>query len=162
MEEQLRASSLWPCKEGARAQEMQEWTPHVNDSTHFQIFFQPNVKLEWTEPFQPNKRWVQPIPHRPQTKHPEAKGSAGGILIGANTDIFLVCDIMNFSGSVMLSNKSNGFAWKLVVLYGPPPPMRIRSKAFLISQMQCWDRGKVPYLFKEILILLHQPSKRRY
>jgi len=62
MEEQLRASSLRPCEEGARAQETQEWTPHVNDSTHFQIFFQPNVKLEWTKPFQPNKRWLQPNP----------------------------------------------------------------------------------------------------
>jgi hypothetical protein len=51
----------------------------------------------------------------------EALGAAGGILVGANTDVFsmTVLEILNFSISVMLTNKKNGFSWKLVVVYGP-------------------------------------------
>ena len=53
--------------------------------------------------------------------HLEAKGSAGGILVGANMDIFnmVVGDVLKFSVSVMLTNKANGFVWKLIVVYGP-------------------------------------------
>lgn len=52
--------------------------------------------------------------------HLEAKGSTGGILVGVNMDKFnmVVGDVLKFSVSVMLANKSNGFVWKLVV-YGP-------------------------------------------
>ena len=43
--------------------------------------------------------------------HLEAKGSAGGILVGSNMDIFnmVVGDVLKFSVSVMLTNKANGF-----------------------------------------------------
>jgi hypothetical protein len=53
--------------------------------------------------------------------HLEAKGSAGGILVGANTDIFnmMVGEVHKFSVSVFLTNKSNGFMWRLIVVYGP-------------------------------------------
>jgi hypothetical protein len=53
--------------------------------------------------------------------HLEARGSAGGILVGANRDVFnmAVDKVLKFSVSVILTNKSNGFAWKLVVVYGP-------------------------------------------
>jgi len=51
-----------------------------------------------------------------------ARGTDGGILVGANSDIFTVTvgDILDFSVSVMLTNKSSGFAFKLVVIYGSP------------------------------------------
>lgn len=51
----------------------------------------------------------------------EPKGSAGGILVGANADMFnmVVKDILKFSISVMLTCKKSGFVWKLVVVYGP-------------------------------------------
>lgn len=53
--------------------------------------------------------------------HLEARGSVGGILVGANMDKFnmVVGDILKFSVSVMLTNKSNGFVWKFIVVYGP-------------------------------------------
>ncbi|KAJ1254666.1 hypothetical protein BS78_01G043500, partial [Paspalum vaginatum] len=51
-----------------------------------------------------------------------ALGSAGGILVGANLDVFSVCmgDIMRFSISVFLTDRKTGFSWKLVVVYGSP------------------------------------------
>lgn len=44
--------------------------------------------------------------------HLEAKGAAGGILVGANSDSFnmVVGDVLKYSVSVMLSSKSNGFS----------------------------------------------------
>ena len=49
-----------------------------------------------------------------------ASGSAGGILVGANSDCYTltVGDILNFSVSVSLLDKKIGFSWKLVVLRG--------------------------------------------
>ena len=51
-----------------------------------------------------------------------ARETAGGILVGANSDIFklTVCEILRFSVSVMLSYIKIGFSWKLVVVYGSP------------------------------------------
>jgi hypothetical protein len=53
--------------------------------------------------------------------HLEAQGSAGGILVGANTDKFnmLVGEVLKFSVSVMMTNKTNGFVWKFIAVYGP-------------------------------------------
>lgn len=44
--------------------------------------------------------------------HLEALGAAGGILVGANTNVFsmTVLEILKFSISVMLTNKKNGFS----------------------------------------------------
>jgi len=52
----------------------------------------------------------------------KAKGSAGGILIGVNDDMFTmsVGELLDFTVSVMLTNKASGFAFKLVVVYGSP------------------------------------------
>jgi hypothetical protein len=49
-----------------------------------------------------------------------ARGSAGGIFIGANSDLFklIVGDLLNFSMSVSILDKKTGFSWKLVVVYG--------------------------------------------
>jgi hypothetical protein len=54
--------------------------------------------------------------------HKPARGTAGGILVGANSDFFLVTvgQILNYSVSVMLLDKKTGFSWKLVVVYGSP------------------------------------------
>jgi hypothetical protein len=43
--------------------------------------------------------------------HFEARGSAGGILLSANMDIFnmAVNEVLKFSVSVLMTNKSNGF-----------------------------------------------------
>lgn len=51
-----------------------------------------------------------------------AKGSAGGILIGANADLFTLTanDLLEFTASVMLTNKVTGFSFKLIVVYGSP------------------------------------------
>lgn len=51
-----------------------------------------------------------------------AKGSAGGILVGANSDLFsfTVKDTLDYSVSVMLTNKVTGFTFKLLVIYGSP------------------------------------------
>jgi hypothetical protein len=53
--------------------------------------------------------------------HLQAKGTAGGILVGANSDMFnmQVSDILHFSVSVILTDKKTNFSWKLVVIYGP-------------------------------------------
>lgn len=53
--------------------------------------------------------------------HLKAQGAAGGILVGANADVFnmTVLDILKFSVSVMLTNKKNNFSWKFIVVYGP-------------------------------------------
>lgn len=53
--------------------------------------------------------------------HLEAKGSAGGILVGANLDLFnmVVGEILTFLVSVMMTCKKTGFTWKLIVVYGP-------------------------------------------
>lgn len=52
----------------------------------------------------------------------KAKGLAGGILIGANDDIFTMTlgELLEFTVSVMLTNKVSGFTFKLVVVYGSP------------------------------------------
>jgi hypothetical protein len=44
--------------------------------------------------------------------HLEAKGSAGGILVGANSDMFTmsVGDVLSYSVSVMMSCKRTGFS----------------------------------------------------
>lgn len=53
--------------------------------------------------------------------HLGAKGSAGRILVGTNADRFnmVVVEVLKFSVSVMLTSKSNGYVWKLIVVYGP-------------------------------------------
>ena len=60
-----------------------------------------------------------------------ASGSAGGILVGANSDCYTltVGDILNFSVSVSLLDKKTSFSWKLVVVYGSP-----------------YEEGKQPFL----------------
>ena len=51
-----------------------------------------------------------------------AKDTAGGILVGCNSNKFSasVCDILNFSVSLIISDVKTGFCWKLVVVYGSP------------------------------------------
>lgn len=51
-----------------------------------------------------------------------AKGTAGGILVGCNSDKFSasVCEVLDFSISLMLHDVKTGFSWKLVVVYGSP------------------------------------------
>jgi len=53
--------------------------------------------------------------------HLEAKGSAGGILVGANKDLFnmAIGDVLKYSVSAMMTCKKTGFSWKLIVVYGP-------------------------------------------
>jgi hypothetical protein len=54
--------------------------------------------------------------------HLPAKGSAGGILVGANSNKFfmIVGDIREYSVSVMLLDTKSGYNWKLIVIYGAP------------------------------------------
>jgi hypothetical protein len=75
------------------------------------------TKKEFTPGFLKSLTWNVPF----NWCHLKAQGAAGGILVGANTDVYsmTVLDILKFSVSVMLSNKKNGFSWKLVVVYGP-------------------------------------------
>ena len=60
-----------------------------------------------------------------------SSGSAGGILVGANSDCYtlIVGDILNFSVCVSLLDKKTSFSWKLVVVYGSP-----------------YEEGKQPFL----------------
>lgn len=48
-------------------------------------------------------------------------GSTGGILPGANTDLFNVVarESRTFSTSAIMTNKKDGPCWKLIVIYGP-------------------------------------------
>lgn len=50
------------------------------------------------------------------------RGSAGGILVGANANLFTLTpgELLDFSISVMLFNKVIGFAFKLIAVYGSP------------------------------------------
>jgi exonuclease III len=50
-----------------------------------------------------------------------ARGTAGGILVGARDDSLIVNNVRmhNFSVSCHLSDKRKGFSLKLVVVYGP-------------------------------------------
>lgn len=50
--------------------------------------------------------------------HLEARGTAGGILVGANADNFnmVVGDVFKYSISVFLTSKSSGFVWRLIVV----------------------------------------------
>ena len=87
----------------------------------------------------------------------EAKGSAGGILVGANMDIFnmVVGDVLKFSVSVMLTNKANGFVWKLIVVYGPAyDDLKHEFLEELESVMGAWNG---PVLIEVILTLLGLP-----
>ncbi|KAG2613661.1 hypothetical protein PVAP13_4KG399651 [Panicum virgatum] len=54
--------------------------------------------------------------------HQPARGSAGGILLGVNSDLFVltVGDILHFSISAMVMDKKTGFSWKIIVVYGSP------------------------------------------
>jgi hypothetical protein len=51
-----------------------------------------------------------------------AKRTAGGILLGCNSDKFIVdsAEMLNFSVSLMVRNKDTDSCWKLVVVYGSP------------------------------------------
>ncbi|KAJ1276319.1 hypothetical protein BS78_05G205600, partial [Paspalum vaginatum] len=51
-----------------------------------------------------------------------ASGSAGGILVGAKSDVFVltVGDMLQFSVSTFLLDKKSGLSWKLVAIYGSP------------------------------------------
>jgi hypothetical protein len=53
--------------------------------------------------------------------HLKAIGSAGGILVGTNSDMFnmVVVDILSYTLSVLLTCKKTGFVLKLIVVYGP-------------------------------------------
>lgn len=52
----------------------------------------------------------------------KSKGSADGVLVGANANLFTLSssELLKFCVSVVLTNKSNGFAFKLIVVYGSP------------------------------------------
>jgi len=69
----------------------------------------------------------------------KAKGSARGILIGANDDLFTmsVGELLDFTVSVMLTNKTSSFAFKLVVVYGSPYEEGKQS-FFLMSYTTLW------------------------
>lgn len=74
--------------------------------------------------------------------HLPTSGSAGGILVGANADLFIifVCDKLDFFVSVILIDKKSGFSWKLAVVYGYP--YEEGKQAFLDelhSPMASWD-----------------------
>jgi exonuclease III len=49
-----------------------------------------------------------------------AKGTARGILVGINKDLFDICrcDIHTFSVVVLLKNKSDGVVWRFISVYG--------------------------------------------
>ncbi|CAD6240521.1 unnamed protein product [Miscanthus lutarioriparius] len=51
----------------------------------------------------------------------KANGSAGGILMGADTDLFnmAIGEMLNYSVSVIMTCKKTRFSWKLIVVYGP-------------------------------------------
>jgi hypothetical protein len=51
-----------------------------------------------------------------------AKGSAGGILVGCNSERFAatLSETLDFSVSLMVEDKLIGFCWKLVAVYGSP------------------------------------------
>jgi hypothetical protein len=51
-----------------------------------------------------------------------AKGSAGGILVGTNSDMYVATLSQSLDSliSVMMLDKKTGFSWKLVVVYGSP------------------------------------------
>lgn len=52
----------------------------------------------------------------------KANGSAGGLLVGANSDIFTLstCLTFKYAISVVLTNKVSGFSFKWVTVYGSP------------------------------------------
>jgi len=88
--------------------------------------------LTWNVPF----NWCQL----------EAQGTAGGILVGANSDVFTitVLEILKFSTSVMLTNKKNNFSWKLIVIYGPA--YEDRKVEFLDELQHIMNSWKGPLL----------------
>jgi hypothetical protein len=49
-----------------------------------------------------------------------AKGTAGGILVGINKDLFDVvrCDIHTFSVVVLIKNKTDNVIWRFISVYG--------------------------------------------
>lgn len=51
----------------------------------------------------------------------KAEGSAGGILVGSNSDMFsmMVDDILSYTISVLLTYKKTSFVWKFITVYGP-------------------------------------------
>lgn len=73
-------------------------------------------KGSFTDGFLKNIAWNVPF----KWHHLEANGTAGGILVGVNEDVFsmTVLDTLDYSVSVMLTCKKSGFSWKLVVIYG--------------------------------------------
>jgi len=51
-----------------------------------------------------------------------AKGSDGGILVGCNNEKFsaTLLEVLDFSVSLMIEDKTTSFCWKQVVVYGSP------------------------------------------
>jgi hypothetical protein len=75
----------------------------------------------------------------------EANGSAGGILVGANADLFnMAVEVLNFSISVKLTCKKTGFSWKFIVVYGPAYDEQKAS--FLVGLEDVMSSWKGPLL----------------
>jgi hypothetical protein len=64
---------------------------------------------------------VQSSPVLSREHQNSMEGSAGGILVGTNSDLFnmAVGEVLNFSVSTMLTCKRTGFSWKFIAVYGP-------------------------------------------
>lgn len=83
----------------------------------------------------------------------ESKGTAGGILVGANSDLYnmQVVEILLFSVSVILTDKKTGFSWKFVVVYGPT--YEDLKQAFIDELHKVIGSWTGPILLGVILIL---------
>jgi hypothetical protein len=83
-----------------------------------------------------------------------ARRTAGGILVGANSDLFVITvgQILDFSVSVMLLDKKTGYSWKLIVVYGSP--YEEGKEAFIDELHSLMGNWQDPTLIGGILILL--------
>jgi hypothetical protein len=89
-----------------------------------------------------------------------AVGSAGGILIDVNTEVFSVTesDILNYSASVFLQEVRTSFKWKLVVIYGSP--YEEGKQEFIDEILQIMQSWKGPILLGRDFILVRSSRKK--
>lgn len=90
-----------------------------------------------------------------------ATGHSGGMLLGANTELFEVVemDVGQFFISMVLKNKVGGKEWGVINVYGPV--QYDRKEDFLREILEKCNSMMVPFLIGEILILLEQQVRNQ-
>lgn len=92
--------------------------------------------------------------------HKSSVGASGGILLGINESKFEVLDswVMDFSISVLLSNKNEPFIWLFTTVYGPV--LSVNRTAFFTEINSIYSLGHTAWLIGGDFNLIRARSEK--